>query len=89
MQDISASVSCAAQIVNISSTLGSIGEEAKMLGPEANEQLLVMASNQVGYRASKAALNAGECNAPPLSCSMQCALLVMQLLLLISPALSA
>ncbi|EIE23424.1 C-signal [Coccomyxa subellipsoidea C-169] len=46
------------QIVNISSTLGSIGEEAKMLGPEANEQLLVMASNQVGYRASKAALNA-------------------------------
>jgi NAD(P)-dependent dehydrogenase (short-subunit alcohol dehydrogenase family) len=52
---------CAAQIVNISSTLGSIGEEAKFLkeNPEENNTR-VMASNAVGYRASKAALNASE-----------------------------
>lgn len=58
---LSASVGCAAQIVNISSTLGSIGEEAKFLkeDPEENNTR-VMASNAVGYRASKAALNASE-----------------------------
>ena len=55
----------AAQIVNISSSAGSIGIEAKYLrrgGEGVITHAPSMATKQVGYRASKAGLNAGECH---------------------------
>lgn len=52
---------CRVQVVNISSTLGSIGIAAKPLkGDDNPDNLAAISKMQIAYKASKAALNMSE-----------------------------
>lgn len=55
---------CVVQVVNITSTLGSIGIAAKPLTGDGIPHLAAISKMQVAYKASKAALNMSELHFP-------------------------